>query len=176
MMTWSHGKFREILAKKAEEYPWVRVIEVPEDYTSKTCGRCGRIHWRLGGNKEFNCPHCGYETDRDGNGSRNILMYWLGGASPTISSIPAETTGIRAPASRTRKQSGEEGTTEQERGKGRKRKRVDSQEQSTRKKPVRGLASAVCTALSHPSNGTVSSERGDGEEKGRVLEANTQNN
>jgi transposase len=43
----------------------------------KTCGRCGHIHEKLGGNKRFKCPACGLEIDRDANGARNILLRYL---------------------------------------------------------------------------------------------------
>ena len=45
-----------------------------EDYTSKTCGRCGDINKNLGGNKFFKCNACKLECGRDVNGARNILM------------------------------------------------------------------------------------------------------
>ena len=77
MMCWSHYKFKQRLLDKAQERPWVRVIICREDYTSKTCGLCGSIHWNLGGSKEFRCPRCPYWVDRDLNGARNILIRWL---------------------------------------------------------------------------------------------------
>ena len=77
MCTWAHYRFRTRLLDQAREFPWCRVIEVREDYTSKTCGRCGHIHQRLGGSKVFRCPACGFELDRDLNGARNILLRYL---------------------------------------------------------------------------------------------------
>ena len=77
MMCWSHYKFKQRLLDKAQERPWVRLIICREDYTSKTCGACGWIHWNLGGSKEFRCPRCQYHVDRDLNGARNILIRWL---------------------------------------------------------------------------------------------------
>ena len=77
MLTWSHYAFRQLLKAKAELYPWVRVVECDEAYTSKTCGSCGEIHATLGGSKVFECKKCAYTADRDLNGARNILLRWL---------------------------------------------------------------------------------------------------
>jgi len=77
MLTWSHYSFRELLKNKAELYPWVNVIECTEEYTSKTCGRCGEINSKLGGAKTFKCKPCGFVADRDINGARNILLKYL---------------------------------------------------------------------------------------------------
>jgi putative transposase len=79
MCTWSHYAFRQLLKDTAELYPWVKIIECTEPYTSKTCGRCGTVHHRLGGARVFRCPSkvCGFKADRDVNGARNILIRWL---------------------------------------------------------------------------------------------------
>jgi putative transposase len=77
LLTWSHYAFRMRLHQKAEEHPWVKVIEVTEEYTSKTCGRCGTINKNLGGNKTFHCSNCNWIIDRDVNGARNILLKWM---------------------------------------------------------------------------------------------------
>jgi len=45
-----------------------------ESYTSKTCGNCGHVHYKLGGNRIFKCPHCEIQISRDVNGARNILL------------------------------------------------------------------------------------------------------
>jgi IS605 OrfB family transposase len=81
ILTWSHYQFRQRLESKALEYPWVRVVEVREDYTSKTCGRCGWINDKLGGSKKFSCRECKWTTDRDLNGARNIMLRTLQGES-----------------------------------------------------------------------------------------------
>ena len=74
----SHHRFKQrLLANKAREYPWCKVLIVDEAYTSKTCGMCGHIHQSLGGNKVFRCPHCSFEIDRNVNGARNILLRFL---------------------------------------------------------------------------------------------------
>ncbi len=73
MLHWSHFEFRQRLKHKAKEWNST-VHEVGEHYTSKTCGKCGKIHWKLGGSKHFLCPHCAFSIDRDFNGARNIFL------------------------------------------------------------------------------------------------------
>lgn len=73
MLSWRHFQFRQRLKSKAEE-KGCRIYEVSEHYTSKTCGKCGKIHWKLGSNKTFKCPFCQFEIDRDWNGARNIFI------------------------------------------------------------------------------------------------------
>jgi putative transposase len=73
MLTWRHWMFRCRLKSKAEEYG-TRITDCTEEYTSKTCGRCGRVKWNLGGAKRYTCKGCGLAVDRDFNGARNILM------------------------------------------------------------------------------------------------------
>jgi len=77
MLTWSHYAFRQMLKAKAELFPWVKVIECDEAYTSKTCGNCGSLHHKLGSAKVFRCPSCTYVADRDINAARNILLRYL---------------------------------------------------------------------------------------------------
>jgi putative transposase len=49
---------------------------VTEEYTSKTCSKCGQVHNKLGGNKVFKCPNpdCQNVMDRDKNGAFNIML------------------------------------------------------------------------------------------------------
>jgi putative transposase len=89
MLTWSHYRFRQRLLAKAREYPGCHVVLVDEAYTSKTCGRCGRINDKLGGNKWFRCPSCGLECDRDLHAARNILLRFLSDV-PALGSICVE--------------------------------------------------------------------------------------
>lgn len=77
MLTWSHYKFRMMLLSKVEEYRSKVVLMPTEEYTSKTCTRCGTIKSNLGGAKTYHCGKCGLWIDRDINGSRNILMKGL---------------------------------------------------------------------------------------------------
>jgi transposase len=77
LLSWSHYKFRMSLLSKSREFPWCKVIICNEAYTSKTCGRCGEIHNKLGGNKTFKCPSCLLEADRDHHAARNIWLKYL---------------------------------------------------------------------------------------------------
>ena len=76
MATWWHYRFKQRLLNKAREYPWCKVLVVDEQYTSKTCGKCGHIHQLLRGSEVFKCPivGCKFEADRDVNGARNIFI------------------------------------------------------------------------------------------------------
>src|ERR1700733_7839117 len=76
MYTLAHYRFRMRLIDKAREHPWCRVVEVHEDYTTKTCGRCGTLRDKLHGSKMFDCraAGCGYVADRDFNAARNVLL------------------------------------------------------------------------------------------------------
>jgi transposase len=47
-----------------------------EEYTSKTCGRCGLINASLGSSETFKCD-CGLVCHRDLHAARNIYMKWL---------------------------------------------------------------------------------------------------
>ncbi len=55
----------------------VRVIQVNEHYTSKTCGCCLNLHPHLGGTRIYICPKCWAQIGRDVNGARNVLVKWL---------------------------------------------------------------------------------------------------
>ncbi|MDD3001527.1 MAG: transposase [Candidatus Riflebacteria bacterium] len=71
MLGWSHYKFKQFLKFKGEEYS-CKVIEVNEAYTSKTCGKCGKMQ-NIGSKKIMECS-CGLELDRDLNGAKNIYL------------------------------------------------------------------------------------------------------
>ena len=77
MCTWSHFRFRTNLKNKAKSFPEVCVIETTEEFTSKTCGQCGKINDKLGSSKTFSCGACGFRSDRDFNGARNIMIRHL---------------------------------------------------------------------------------------------------
>jgi len=72
MLTWAHFRFRQFLNTKAEELG-VRVIEINEAYTSKTCTRCGTIN-NVGSKTVLKCSGCGLHIDRDVNGARNNFL------------------------------------------------------------------------------------------------------
>jgi putative transposase len=85
MMSWSHAKFCDRLEAKCRENQngneqcQTIVKFVCEDYTSKTCGRCGKLNEQLKAKKIFKCEdaNCNYVADRDINGARNILLRYL---------------------------------------------------------------------------------------------------
>ncbi len=83
MLTWSHYKFARHLTQMANRHN-TKVVRCNESYTSKTCPHCGHIHDRLGGNKKFKCPECGFTADRDTNGARNIMIRALQATAFTI--------------------------------------------------------------------------------------------
>jgi putative transposase len=78
MLTWAHYRFKERLKHKASEHG-KEVVVVTEEYTSKTCGKCGFVNAKFS-SKTFKCASCGVEMDRDANGARNIFLKQL--ASP----------------------------------------------------------------------------------------------
>jgi len=82
MVTLSHYKFKQTLKHQAAKHGCI-VVDVTEEYTSKTCSKCGHIHKKLGGNKRFTCPSCGHKLDRDLNGAFNILLKALRDTSQT---------------------------------------------------------------------------------------------
>ena len=73
MMSLAHSRFREILDWQCRKYG-SHMLLVSEEYTSKTCPSCGRLHETLGGRKVFRCPSCGYQAPRDANGAFNIML------------------------------------------------------------------------------------------------------
>jgi putative transposase len=73
MMSWAFYQFSQILEHLCNRYG-SKLVRVTEEYTSKTCTKCGHVHCKLGGNKKFLCPHCGYEIPRDFNGALGIFL------------------------------------------------------------------------------------------------------
>lgn len=73
MCTLSHYRFKQMLKHQATKHGGI-VVDVSEEYTSKTCSKCGHVHAKLGGSKTFKCPECGHTLDRDFNGAFNILL------------------------------------------------------------------------------------------------------
>jgi putative transposase len=73
MVAWAHYRFRQRLLWKAPQAD-CKVVICGEEYTSKTCGKCGWMHTKLEGSKTFNCQQCHLSVDRDVNGARNILL------------------------------------------------------------------------------------------------------
>ena len=77
MMTLSHYQFKQTLKHQATKYG-SSVVDVTEEYTSKTCSKCGHIHHKLSGSKKYICPNCGHSVARDVNGAINIMLKALG--------------------------------------------------------------------------------------------------
>lgn len=73
LLNLSHFMFKMRLKYLGEKYGST-VIECTEEFTSKTCGNCGKLNNNLGGSKIFNCSECKISIDRDINGARNILI------------------------------------------------------------------------------------------------------
>jgi putative transposase len=72
LLTWAHYRFRERLQHKALQHG-KEVAVVTEEYTSKTCGKCGHVNATFS-SKTFTCAACGVTMDRDANGARNIFL------------------------------------------------------------------------------------------------------
>ena len=76
LQIWSHYSFEQILVHKSHKYPWCEVISVTEEWTTRTCTRCGYLNGKKS-EKKLNCGYCGFDCDRDINGARNILLKFL---------------------------------------------------------------------------------------------------
>jgi putative transposase len=70
----SHFKFKTRLKYKINCFKNTKLYNVTEEYTSKTCTKCGNIKNDLGSSKVYNCVECLLKIDRDINGARNILI------------------------------------------------------------------------------------------------------
>ena len=73
MMTWAFYQFSQILEHLCSRYG-SKLVRITEEYTSKTCTKCGHVHRKLGSSLNFKCPECGYEIPRDFNGAVGILL------------------------------------------------------------------------------------------------------
>ncbi len=76
LLTWAHYRFKLTLKHQAILNGCL-VFDVGEAYTSKTCVKCGHIHSKLGGSKQFKCPDCGHSIKRDFNGVLGIMLRTL---------------------------------------------------------------------------------------------------
>jgi len=77
LLTFSHYRFRERLIMKSKIQKGLKVYTLGEEYTTKTCGKCGLLNNKVGSKKEFMCKQCGICLDRDLNGARNILIKYF---------------------------------------------------------------------------------------------------
>ena len=71
---YSHFTFKEKLKNKIRIYKNKKMYNPSEEYTSKTCTRCGLINSNLGASEVFNCNQCHLKINRDINGARNIFI------------------------------------------------------------------------------------------------------
>lgn len=69
----SHYKFKQRLSDVVELINGCQYKETTEEYTSKTCTRCGMCN-NVGSSETYKCIKCGLVLDRDLNGSRNIYI------------------------------------------------------------------------------------------------------
>ena len=68
--------FKERLKHKCQGTNTIFVYQ-DESFTSKVCNQCNHKNDKLGISKIFVCPTCNYTTDRDVNGSINILRKYM---------------------------------------------------------------------------------------------------
>ena len=69
-----HFLFKQRLLQKCELKTFCKTIICTEEYTSKTCSRCGVLNNKLTTEEIFECNDCGLIIDRDINGARNIMI------------------------------------------------------------------------------------------------------
>ena len=74
MATLAHCSFNERVAMKAEQFRSTSAVVVEEDYTSKTCSKCGNVKQDLGSSKIYSCVQCFSVFDRDFNAAKNIML------------------------------------------------------------------------------------------------------
>ncbi|AAS54227.1 AGL264Wp [Eremothecium gossypii ATCC 10895] len=72
-----HCLFVQRLKNKASHFENTTVIEVDEEFTTKTCSLCG-VRSNIGASKVFKCDNCDATFDRDHNAAKNILLKYLG--------------------------------------------------------------------------------------------------
>ena len=58
MLMYFHYRFRERLLMKSKICNNLKVHVIGEEYTTKTCGRCGILNDKIGSKKEFKCNSC----------------------------------------------------------------------------------------------------------------------
>ena len=75
---WPHGQFVKYVGYKARQIG-MNTIQIPEDYSTKTCSECGQILKYAPRGRTFFCPGCGARLSRDGNGGANICSRFLYG-------------------------------------------------------------------------------------------------
>jgi len=68
---WPHGRFVRYMSYKARQVG-MRVEQIPEDYSTRTCSRCGKVMKYAPRGRIHTCPGCGAVIHRDVNGASNI--------------------------------------------------------------------------------------------------------
>jgi transposase len=79
ILSLNHFKFRQLLQVKCA-VKGKSLVVCSEMYTSRTCGRCYRLHVRLGSSDVFTGPFCASCAGRDENAALNILRYVCAGS------------------------------------------------------------------------------------------------
>ena len=77
MASYRHCAFLDRLNNKTREYKTVKVVEVEEDFTSKTCSHCGNLHQTLSNKDVYDCSNCKIKIGRDINASKNIMLKYF---------------------------------------------------------------------------------------------------
>ena len=92
----AHYRFRQFLQHKAAQHGSLLIL-VTEQYTTKTCSRCGHMR-DVGGAEVYHCTHCGLVVDRDINASFNILLKFIHDQSELAQrATPPQTCASRPP-------------------------------------------------------------------------------
>jgi len=76
ILSLNHFKFRQLLQAKSAVKGKSPVV-CSEMYISRSCGRCYRLHVRLGSSDAFTCP---FRAGRDEDAALNILRYVSAGS------------------------------------------------------------------------------------------------
>lgn len=71
-----HCEFLDMLIEKSKSCE-MKILEVNEAYTSKTCSNCGDLHKNLGNKDIYKCESCKVIIGRDINASKNIMLRYF---------------------------------------------------------------------------------------------------
>lgn len=74
---WQFHPFRAFLKYKCTVEGTNFYEGLTEEFTSKTCGKCGSLKGSYPNYRVHHCDECGEDIDRDVNGARNILIKCL---------------------------------------------------------------------------------------------------
>jgi len=69
--SWTAGQLRDMIEYKAEEKE-IKTKEVPPEYTSQKCPKCGEVSKENRNGVDFDCVGCGYTNHADFVGAWNI--------------------------------------------------------------------------------------------------------